>query len=85
MRGFYVCENCQVYIEVYTEFKTSKGYKKATINMCPHCQSKNISETLKSVYNSIKTKLRIFVSRHYQYKHIGMRKIEMYIKFPEYN
>ena len=81
MQGYYKCEKCNIVINVVTTSRSSKQYSmKVKIPKCPQCGGK-VLEIEYDDFTKAESKVFLRLTRIYNFKHVGDRKIEMGVKF----
>lgn len=83
MKGFYHCNQCNIYIEVLTTIrgKGSDTFVKCPIMLCPHCKNETLHEISKDEFECISTKDYFILKRSYHIKNIGLKLIDVGIKW----
>ena len=81
MQGYYKCEKCNIVINVVSTSRSAVRYSlKVKIPKCPQCGGK-VLEIEYEDYIKVVPKVFLRLTRIYNFKHVGDRKIEMGVKF----
>lgn len=81
MQGYYKCEKCNIVINVITTSKSALRYSlKVKIPKCPQCGGKVLEIEPENFIKAI-PKTYLILTRIFNFKHVGDRKIKMGVKF----